>query len=111
MSEHQRRMCMLSRRFWHHIGWGRQSVKSNRRANPAVVDGARSVAEALESRTLLSESASAQLALLSTTGTPANPVFNYELTLTNTGTTNLGTFWLAWVPGADLLPMTPTAES
>lgn len=64
--------------------------------------------ESLEPRTLMSESASAQLHLLSTTGTAQNPVYNYDLTLTNTGTTPLGTFWFAWVPSGDLLPVVPS---
>jgi hypothetical protein len=34
--------------------------------------------------------------------------FNYTITLHNTGTTNIGTFWFGWVPGADFLPTTPT---
>jgi hypothetical protein len=70
-----------------------------------------SMIETLESRTLLSESATAQLALVSTTGTQANPVYNYDITLANTGTTNIGTFWFAWIPGDDFLPSVPSAES
>jgi len=34
--------------------------------------------------------------------------FNYSLTLHNTGTTNIGSFWLGWIPGEDFLPTTPT---
>ena len=60
---------------------------------------------------LLSESASAQLTLVSTTGTPASPVFHYDITLTNTGTTPLGTFWFAWQPEQDFLPSAPSSES
>jgi Bacterial Ig-like domain (group 3) len=70
-----------------------------------------SVIETLESRKLLSESATAQLSLVSTTGTVATPVYNYDITLTNNGTTNIGTFWFAWVPGEDFLPVRPSAES
>jgi hypothetical protein len=54
------------------------------------------------------EAATANLSLLSTGGTSANPVFNYSLTLDNTGTTNIGTFWYAWVPGEDFLPSVPS---
>jgi hypothetical protein len=68
-----------------------------------------SLVELLESRTLLSETASAQLQLLSTTGTQANPVFNYNVTVTNTGTTPLGTFWFGWLPGEDFLPSVPSS--
>lgn len=71
----------------------------------------RSVIESLEARTLLSESATAQLALVSTTGTISNPVYNYDITLTNTGTTNIGSFWLAWIPGEDFLPSVPSSAS
>lgn len=67
--------------------------------------------ESLESRTMLSESASAQLTLVSTTGPASSPVFNYDIKLTNTGTTKIGTFWYAWVPGADLLPSAPISQS
>lgn len=78
--------------------------RSSRRAAGQLI-------EPLESRTLLSETAAAQLHLLSTTGTPANPVFDYDITVTDTGTTNIGTFWFSWVPGADLLPSAPLSVS
>lgn len=67
--------------------------------------------ESLEPRRLLSESATAQLSLVSTTGTQANPVYHYSITVNDTGTTNIGTFWFAWVPGADFLPTSPSAVS
>src|SRR4051812_29291860 len=67
--------------------------------------------EPLESRTLLSESASAQLNLVSTTGTQANPVFHYDITVTDTGTTNIGTFWFSWVREVFFPPPVPTAVS
>ena len=38
-------------------------------------------------------------------------VYDYTLTLNNTGTTTIGTFWFAWVPGAGFLPDTPTSVS
>lgn len=59
----------------------------------------------------MAESASAQLTLLSTSGTAGNPVYNYDVTVTNTGTTSLGTFWMGWMPGQDFLPSTPGAVS
>lgn len=34
--------------------------------------------------------------------------YHYSLTLNNIGTTNLGTFWFAWVPGEDFMPTSPT---
>jgi len=67
--------------------------------------------EPLEARTLFSEAAAAQLTLVSTTGTPASPVYHYDITLRNTGTTALGTLWFGWVPGQDLLPSQPISES
>jgi hypothetical protein len=46
--------------------------------------------------------------------TPSGPSFNYTIMLTNTGTTNIGTFWFAWTPpGApveyDFLPSAPSS--
>jgi hypothetical protein len=35
--------------------------------------------------------------------------FEYSLTLTNNGTTPIGTLWFAWIPAYDLLPTAPTA--
>lgn len=37
--------------------------------------------------------------------------YEYDLTLTDTGTTPIGTFWFAWIPGYDLLPSAPTSIS
>jgi hypothetical protein len=34
--------------------------------------------------------------------------FNYSITLKDTGTGNLGTFWYSWVPGEDFMPVSPT---
>jgi hypothetical protein len=36
--------------------------------------------------------------------------FEYTITLNNTGTTPIGTFWYAWVPGEDYLATSPTAK-
>jgi hypothetical protein len=36
-------------------------------------------------------------------------VFQYDLTLQNTGTTNIGTFWFSWIPGAGFMPATPSS--
>jgi len=35
-------------------------------------------------------------------------VYDYSLTLNNTGTTTIGTFWFSWIPGAGFLSATPT---
>lgn len=46
------------------------------------------------------------------TPTQTSPgVYNYALTLNNTGTTNIGTFWFSWVPGAGFLSPIPVAGS
>jgi hypothetical protein len=34
--------------------------------------------------------------------------WEYDLTLNDTGTTNVGTFWFSWVPGEDFMPTVPT---
>jgi hypothetical protein len=35
--------------------------------------------------------------------------FQYNLSLTDTGATPIGTFWFGWVPGDNFMPVTPTA--
>lgn len=37
--------------------------------------------------------------------------WQYNLTLNDTGTTNIGTFWFSWVPGEDFMAVTPTSVS
>ncbi|MDB5174010.1 MAG: hypothetical protein JWN51_2783 [Phycisphaerales bacterium] len=37
--------------------------------------------------------------------------YKYSLTLTDTGTTNIGTFWFGWIPAYDLLPTAPLSIS
>jgi hypothetical protein len=78
---------------------------------PPVRAAHRSSIEPLEVRRLLTGTAAAQLALLSTTGTPSAPVYNYDITLTNTGSTPISTFWFGWAPGEDFLPSRPSATS
>ena len=52
------------------------------------------------------------LASATYTATQSTPgVYNYSLTLNNTGTTNIGTFWFSWVPGAGFLSPVPVAGS
>jgi hypothetical protein len=44
------------------------------------------------------------------TDTEVSPgLFEYDLTLNNTGTTDVGTFWFSWIPGANFMTMPPTA--
>lgn len=54
---------------------------------------------------LANEAATAQM----TSADLGNGVFEYTITLTNTGTSNLETFWYAWVPGENLMPVSPTS--
>lgn len=35
-------------------------------------------------------------------------IWNYDIHLTNTGTTTIGTFWYSWIPGMGFLPDPPT---
>lgn len=37
--------------------------------------------------------------------------FNYTLTLNNTGTTTIGTFWFSWIPGQDYMNSAPISTS
>jgi hypothetical protein len=82
--------------------------------------GASPFFEALEARTLLSatvvplvagESATAQLRLVSTSGSGANQAFTYDITVTDTGSTTIGTFWFAWEPGLNFLPTKPSSAT
>ena len=34
--------------------------------------------------------------------------FQYDLTLNDPGTTTIGTFWFAWIPGANFMPVSPS---
>lgn len=44
------------------------------------------------------------------TATQVSPgLYDYQLTLNNTGTTTIGTFWFAWVPGAGFLTTRPSS--
>jgi hypothetical protein len=59
---------------------------------------------------LLPATASAQLSATATI-TPSqidSTTYHYEITLTNTGTTAIGTFWFAWVPGSGFMTVPPT---
>src|SRR5579872_2635478 len=35
--------------------------------------------------------------------------FQYNIALTDNGTTNIGTFWFSWIPGVDYMEAKPTA--
>lgn len=73
-----------------------------------------SAIERLEPRRLFALAAAADLTLVSTeptAGPGGVPLYHYDITLRNTGTTTLGTFWFAWTPGADFLPSRPAASN
>jgi hypothetical protein len=49
--------------------------------------------------------------LATATFTDTQPVpgtYEYDITLNNTGTTTIGTFWFAWIPGAGFMSAVPT---
>jgi hypothetical protein len=50
-----------------------------------------------------SELASATISSIELTPT----TWQYDITLDDTGTTNVGTFWFSWVPGEDFMPTSP----
>ena len=54
--------------------------------------------------------AAAEAASATFTSTQLTPTsWQYSLTLNDTGTTDLGTFWFSWVPGEDFMPTAPSA--
>ncbi len=53
---------------------------------------------------MATESASAII----TAATAGSSTWQYSLTLNNTGTTTIGTFWFAWVPGQSYMTVNPT---
>ena len=57
------------------------------------------------------ESVSTTVTLDSVTGTTLTPIYNYDIALDDTGTTNIGTFWFGWIPGQDYLDTVPTSEN
>jgi len=69
---------------------------------------------ALGGRAYAQEQATGILNLQSVTGSGAGQRFTYSITLKDTGTTNIGTFWYAWLPPDnfyDFLKSTPTGET
>ncbi len=54
--------------------------------------------------------AAAEAASATFTSVQQSPTtWQYSLTLDDTGTTDLGTFWFAWVPGKDFMPTAPSS--
>ncbi len=43
-----------------------------------------------------------------TAATATSSTWQYSLTLNNTGTTSIGTFWFAWIPGQSYMTVNPT---
>ena len=67
---------------------------------------------ALTASVALSFSAAAQTnATGCITYTVNSGVYTYDINLTNTGTTNIGTLWYSWIPGEDYLPIAPSSTS
>ena len=54
----------------------------------------------------LSASILADATFTDTQPTPGN--WQYDLTLNNTGTTTIGTFWFSWIPGNGFMSVSPT---
>jgi len=51
-----------------------------------------------------------EIAVATYTDTQVSPgVFQYDVTLTDTGTTKIGTFWFGWIPGVGFLSVMPTS--
>jgi hypothetical protein len=42
------------------------------------------------------------------TSSPIAGGYHYDITLNNTGSVDIGTFWFGWVPGYDFLPSAPS---
>jgi hypothetical protein len=58
---------------------------------------------------LAGTASAAETASATISGTPlGGGVTQYNIGLTDTGTTNIGTFWFGWVPGADFMEAKPT---
>jgi Ca2+-binding RTX toxin-like protein len=55
----------------------------------------------------MAESASASISFVNLDPT----TYQYSITVTDTGTTPIGTFWFSWVPGQGYLPVIPTFSS
>ena len=53
----------------------------------------------------------AESATVTVTSKTAGVDFEYDLTLKDTGSTNIGTLWFAWVPGEDFLATSPISET
>ncbi len=53
--------------------------------------------------------ASASLSLVSTDTSSGTPVYTYSIALSDIGSTTVGTFWYAWVPGKDFMRTSPTS--
>jgi len=52
-----------------------------------------------------------ELGTATLSGVPNGSLYDYTITLHNTGTVSVGTFWYAWIPGGFFLPSTPSSET
>jgi hypothetical protein len=63
---------------------------------------------ALSCMSVLPAARATEMATATISSTKVDPTtWRYDLTLNDTGTTNIGTFWFAWVPGVDFMPTSP----
>ena len=79
--------------------------RSSSSQRPALVLAALAIASACAAApAVASEAASATFS-----STPLSSTsWQYSLTLSDTGTTDVGTFWFAWVPGEDFMSVAPS---
>jgi len=99
----QREPLVSAFRRWLAIKWKGKSAMANR----SIFGFATLVVAGLLNA---STANSAELATATiSSGTEISPgEFQYDLTLSDTGTTTIGTFWFAWVPGDNFMPVSPT---
>ena len=50
----------------------------------------------------------AEMATGTISGMKSGSVYNYDITVTDTGTTTIGTFWFSWLPGEGFMSAAPS---
>ncbi len=79
----------------------------NRFKPPRAAIGLAAIAVAWACSAVPAAAAESATATITSTALSATS-WHYSLTLNDTGTTDVGTFWFAWVPGQDFMPTSPT---
>ena len=72
------------------------------------------LALAAASSTALAESATGKVDIVGISGSGPSTLYTYDITLTNTGANNIGSFWYAWLPPDnfyDFLTSVPTGTT